>query len=908
MEARLKRIAGVLIAALSAGLVAALVLTVVASREQAVREARHELARLGLEDVARRVERSVSNLKSIRAMNDAVAATKARSLAELVAADPSVLLPANRARFEALAKLLDVDELHVSDERGVLVRSLPSVYEGHGMADSKQSAAFMPAITNADFVLVQEPRDKGLATGQEGLDQLIFQYAGVARRDRPGIVQVGFCPARVAEAMKLADVNEIARTTRVGRSGRVRITRLENPLDEPAGGCRTELAPDGSRLSVFEAVCEGYCVAVVLPEPAEFLSAPNAVSLLVVVDMVLFLLLLVALPTVQETLRRDVVELRRRLTEQMGGSASFLRTLRSPLSLAVMVVFLAASVLLGIFLRMSAATAARERLRASASDMVSDLDNCVDAQLVFVGNGLCEAFKTPEEMAGQDLAKLAETYFVDEINVVDGNGVCLNSTVPEIRGSDQWRKPNPAKFNQALLKDGEEVFSQPFRASATEGNVYRKYVGTAFRPPAKGYVQIGFDRVRLRTSIDSRLRELAEDWHIGETGFFIISRTSDGEILSCDIPEYVGQTLAGVGFDVFAARTLENVDRRDPVSRDFLGLKSVNYFVSNVGDRKCLCTSGVVNQFHRYIAAIPLAEVYGGAWRATVLVGSVLLLVLALAAYFLSRLSNLVLSLRGYIAKDRAQREKDLTLAKTIQMSALPLAFPDTERYRIFARMDTAREVGGDFYDFFALPDGRVMFLVADVSGKGIPAALFMMRAKALIRAAALRSGADLAAVVVAANDALAEANEAEMFVTAWIGAIDLKTGELSYVNAGHNAPLVKRADGSVEWLRARSGLVLAAMGGVKYRVQAVKLSPGDSILLYTDGVTEAMDAAGAQYGEERLERTLKSSGPAFVSTIRQDVAAFVGETEQSDDITMLAFDFKSQPSQRKDENVPTLS
>jgi len=893
MEDRDNRLGVLLTAVLAVGFVVSLVLTVVAYREQAVREARHELARLGLEDVARRVERNTRNLKSIRALSDGNALTKTRAFAQLLASDPSVLKRENRPRFDALAKLLDVDELHVVDAKGVLVRCFPAVYEGQNMSGSAQSAAFLPALTNAAFELVQEPQGKGLATGDEGLDQKIFQYAGVARRDAPGLVQVGYRPQRVAEAMKLADVDEIVQTTRIGRQGRVRIERLR-PGEMRSGGQHVERAADGSALLVFETTCAGYAVAVLMPERLTFLSGESAVGLLTVVDLILLLLLAFAFPAVRGALRRDVRELCRLLTTQVSAETALWRRIVSPLSIASVCVYAVVVVVLAVLFYRGARLAAQESLHAAVEDIVSDMDDCVDAQLAFIGHEICLAYGTPEAMKDLDVTALMKTYFVDELNIVDGDGRCLNSTVPAIRGNNQWKKRNPAKFCQALLKDGAEVYSQPFRQSATESHVYRKYVGVAFSAPAKGYIQIGFDRIRLQSSIDYRLRGLACNWHIGETGFFLISKTSNGEVLSCDREQYIGQTLAGIGFDLFAARTWQNSEKRDPESRQLLGFESVNYFVSKINDEPCLCTSGVVNQFHRYVAAMPLSEVYGGAWWGTLLTAGVLLLAMVVIVTFLSRQSDLVANLKGFIAKDKAQREKDLTLAKTIQMSALPIVFPDTPAYRIFARMDTAREVGGDFYDFFTLPDGKIVFLVADVSGKGIPAALFMMRAKALVRGAALRAGGgELAAVVAEANDALAESNEAEMFVTAWIGTFDPGTGEVTYVNAGHNAPLVKRADGSVEWLRARSGLVLAAMGGAKYRPQAMKLGPGDSLLLYTDGVTEAMNGTGELYGEERLERTLKSAGPEFVTAIRHDVALFVGVTEQSDDITMLALDFK---------------
>ena len=208
--------------------------------------------------------------------------------------------------------------------------------------------------------------------------------------------------------------------------------------------------------------------------------------------------------------------------------------------------------------------------------------------------------------------------------------------------------------------------------------------------------------------------------------------------------------------------------------------------------------------------------------------------------------------------------------------------------------MITAKEVGGDFYDFFFCGPNRLALVIADVSGKGVPAALFMMRAKVTIQSH-LKSGLGIVEAVEKTNHRLSTHNDAGMFVTAWIGIVDLTTGELEYVNAGHNPPLLKRVAGSVEYLKARSGLALAAMDGVSYRRQSLTLGPGDGLLLYTDGVTEAQNGAGAFYGEERLIRTMRTllgarDAETVIGGVQKDVEIFAGGTEQADDITFLGF------------------
>jgi sigma-B regulation protein RsbU (phosphoserine phosphatase) len=209
--------------------------------------------------------------------------------------------------------------------------------------------------------------------------------------------------------------------------------------------------------------------------------------------------------------------------------------------------------------------------------------------------------------------------------------------------------------------------------------------------------------------------------------------------------------------------------------------------------------------------------------------------------------------------------------------------------------MDTAKEVGGDFYDFYFVNEDTLAFLIADVSGKGIPAAMFMMNAKAVLKSYA-ESGLDVNKVFTLGNEKLCEGNDAGMFVTAWMGFLNTKTGEVTFANAGHNPPLVRHADGSFEYLKARAGFVLAGMEGVKYRKNELQLAPGDVIYLYTDGVTEATNINDELYGEDRLLALLNANKEASMEElcklVKEDVFAFAGEAPQFDDITMLALKY----------------
>lgn len=250
------------------------------------------------------------------------------------------------------------------------------------------------------------------------------------------------------------------------------------------------------------------------------------------------------------------------------------------------------------------------------------------------------------------------------------------------------------------------------------------------------------------------------------------------------------------------------------------------------------------------------------------------------------------------VTADKERIATELSVATQIQSSMLPStfpAFPGREDFDIFAMMDPAKEVGGDFYDFFFVDDDHLSITIADVSGKGVPAALFMVITRTLMKnhAALKKSPAE---VFTAVNNLLCENNSASMFVTAFTGILNLKTGEFVYANAGHNPPLIKRKGGNFEWIKTKPALFLAGMEGMRYREYSMTLCKGDELLLYTDGVTEALDAGDDLYGEDRLlhclNRLPEHNSASMLQLVKEDVQRFVGGAEQADDITMLAFRF----------------
>ena len=248
--------------------------------------------------------------------------------------------------------------------------------------------------------------------------------------------------------------------------------------------------------------------------------------------------------------------------------------------------------------------------------------------------------------------------------------------------------------------------------------------------------------------------------------------------------------------------------------------------------------------------------------------------------------------------KEHSQLESlkgDLAIASEIQQAILPRVFPPfpeiADKLDIAASMTPAKDVGGDFYDLFRIDDERIGFVIADVSGKGIPAAIFMAVSRTLIRATGVRGGSP-AECIAYSNKLLAAESVDCMFVTVFYGIININTGEINYCNAGHNPPYVLKHDGKVEPLPTMGDCMVGAIDGLPYHEATLQLEKGDALVMYTDGVTEAMNIDYKQFGEERLEETLEDVAmhncQEMVDAIKSDVAAFAGEAEQSDDITVL--------------------
>lgn len=485
-------------------------------------------------------------------------------------------------------------------------------------------------------------------------------------------------------------------------------------------------------------------------------------------------------------------------------------------------------------------------------DVQGEIEERVNRKLVLAAMEARDRLPGLPDLSPATLRALASDLRVDEIDVADGSGVLTSSTNPDVVGFDYRSGDGQAREFLRLL-DTESEYCQPLGRRSVDGQVW-KYVGV-WRPEG-GFVQIGCLDSTLRVFAQSVVMGLSHNNHIAGVGTIVIT-TGQGHILS-DAKE----------------TGLEGSLLQPPEEEDA-------YVVRRV-----------IEGFDVY-AVLPKAA--AAVERNTLIASSAVMTILALC--FIAVMVGVVVS--RFVRRQIEERiQAEMVMAKSIQTNSLPSRFPPypnlADRIDIFAKMITAKEVGGDFYDFYFAGPDRLALVIADVSGKGVSAALFMMRAKATIQSS-LKSGLGIVEAVEKANHLLSKGNDANMFVTAWIGICDLGTGVLEYVNAGHNPPLVKRAAGSVEYLKERGGLALAAMDGLKYRRHALTLGPGDGILLYTDGVTEAVDRTGAQFGEDRLLLTMRDclgahDAQTLIDGVMKRVRAFVGDTEQSDDITLFAF------------------
>lgn len=475
-----------------------------------------------------------------------------------------------------------------------------------------------------------------------------------------------------------------------------------------------------------------------------------------------------------------------------------------------------------------------------------------------------EAWWNDPDESSRRLRELADELMIDEVCIANADGLLTHSARREEVGALDFTKADgQAKEFAALLTDKFEV-TQPLLPNTLRGDLV-KYVGVWL--PDGGFVQVGGRPQSVRNLSRTAVTGLTHGWHVsGDNGGIFIT-TVNGTIISHPEAGCEGGQWVDPGEESYCEKR---------IIEGFPVYAVIPKRTAIVERRVLVATSAFLNGMALILASF--------------LVGIVI------AGY-----------VKGQIS---AQRKKEMAMASEIQESAIPRTFPPfpgEHRIDLFADMNTAKDVGGDFYDFYFSGPTKVTFLIADVSGKGVPAALFMMRAKASIKGIA-QTGRPLDEVVTEANEALSRDNGANMFVTAWVGEIDLVTGTVNYVNAGHNPPIFisesPDKDGRrTSFMRSTPGLVLGVMPGVKYRSETLQLKPGDAIYLYTDGITEQPDAKNVLFGEERLEQDISSmlagGTPLFEGSRSRILGAVLAcvrahglGVEQADDCTQLLLRF----------------
>ena len=564
----------------------------------------------------------------------------------------------------------------------------------------------------------------------------------------------------------------------------------------------------------------------------------------------------------------------------------------------------------------------QEVFTTAINDVEKDIRDRSNAHLL----GIAEQVKAKYEAGEFDsLQALADEYGVKEINVVRPDGRICDSTEADVIDNYNMNEKDQSKEFVDTLKT-QDSFVQDYRPRGKDESIWRKYA--AVNLSTSGFIQVGYDAEQFHRILNEFVIDVTKNRHVGTGGFVAVCDDNLNLVIDDD---YNGRYITSIGIDppeemlaggrAKAIHTADIVDEKTDYSESYM-------YVFKFVEGYCI------------IAAMPEAE--ATFMRNASLYTSIFMQVLIFAGLFVfiyilikrviitnlrkindtlgqitsgdlsvtvdvrsneefsslsDDINSTVSTLKRYIAEAAARIDKELEYAKQIQLSALPTNFPDGEEYDVYAQMIAAKEVGGDFYDFYKINDTTVAFLAADVSGKGIPAAMFMMTAKTIIKDLA-EGGMAVNDIFTKANEKLCENNESGMFVTAWMGILDLTTGNLQFANAGHNPPLIKRANGEFEYLKTRAGFVLAGMDGVRYRMGELTLYPGDRIFLYTDGVTEATNKDNQLYGEDRLisfmNRNSTVEATALLPALKGDIDSFVGEAPQFDDITMLMFDYKS--------------
>ncbi len=536
---------------------------------------------------------------------------------------------------------------------------------------------------------------------------------------------------------------------------------------------------------------------------------------------------------------------------------------KSPLLITAIVFVLTLGVLM-TFEVLRARFTARSLLRINLSDLGTSITDGADFWLLSTVKELAAGFGSSGKVTNERLKRLLEEYSVSIICDVGEDAVIKASSEDGTVGFNMLSSEQSREFVEMLKT--ESAWVQNEREMGYDGKRVFKFAAAAY-PEDGGFVQAGWSEDVLNRYIVQRVLGLTRSRHIDQHGYIVMAN-HDGKIVS-----HISPALIGMDFHEVTGLVPGSVEKGAMFEMTLDGT-AMFAMLDDVRDFIAL-------------AIVPKSDIYDSRNMIMPIV-AVTLGILFTILYFTMR--------AVFAANDRETAfAYELDFAKTIQMSALPAEFPSMDGFQLAAGISTAREVGGDFYDYFPLDENHYAFLIADVSGKGITAALYMMNAKTLIKET-LHILHDPALAMEKVNRELCRNNPANMFLTAWIGVLDLRTGDVEFANAGHNSPVLVSPGEDPRFLEDVSGRILAISEDMKYKSFKIHLKPGDTIFLYTDGVTEAMDPKGDFFGDERLVETVKyaqeshaESPERLISVVRASLAVFTAGAPTADDIATLA-------------------
>lgn len=563
-------------------------------------------------------------------------------------------------------------------------------------------------------------------------------------------------------------------------------------------------------------------------------------------------------------------------------------------------------------------------LMQSIDNFESQTEYNLEYDLVKIVYYISDILSVNENTAFKDemLEIMLDEYFaIYDISVINPEGTVMKNTKREDDSFPIKRDMKAEKsFLEKLKEEGEYATFHEHPFSSEE-----VYAGVILEDG--NYLQLVIPEEILLSFLPWYLEDATESTRIGLDGNLVIIN-DDGLVISSNQPELRGKKLEEMPFYIALTEKWDGDSEYDQYFRFFMNdsiyygaykLYHGNYLIAIQSQSEVLqdtfVSSILIVLSELFIFAVLLLVIHNFVKKQIVqkvdevnealteiTIGKKDTIVSVRGNLEFESLSNginsMVSSLKAYAENEKRMLEKDLKIARQIQMSALPGVFPPFPmrmEIDLFASIYPAKEVGGDFYDFFLVKEDTLVILIADVSSKGIPAALFMMIAKATIKNLA-ENGLPVDEVMNQANQQLYEENASRMFVTVWMGYLNLKTGQLTYVNAGHNKPFLCHGKEGYLPLKERSGIAAALKGGVVYKKFETNLSEGDRLFLYTDGITEANNEQDEMYSEKRLgeflNRLTTDSAEEICLQVNTEVERFAAGMEQFDDMTMVALTY----------------